>query len=162
MYILNSNDKKNSLLSIKEVFEKQIEFEKLVKEKIQDKIDEINNMRTYVVDTGWLFRDLVEETTEVLNNIKPYPQLDCNKFNDYAKMAIICLTVFQSKPAKDNVKEYLNLIDDLMPVATREQMLEPLEKYLIVCDVNIKYFEKQVTKINNILDVNQNKGTGKE
>lgn len=161
MYILNSNDK-NSLLSIKEVFEKQIEFEKLVKEKIQDKIDEINNMRTYVVDTGWLFRDLVEETTEVLNNIKPYPQYDCKKFNDFAKMAIICLTTLQSKPAKDNVKEYLNLIDDLMPVATREQMLDPLEKYLIVCDVNVKYFEKQVSKINNILDVNQNKGMGKE
>lgn len=162
MYTISSDNKNESLLTIIEIFKKQIKFEKKVKAKMAEKIEEIKNMQTFVVDTGWLFEDIVNDAIISLNSVEPYKQKKCETFNDFAKLAIICLAAYQGPNAESAVNDYLLFIDDLKPVATREDMIKPLERYIKVCDINIMYFERQISCIENVLNTNKNQNKGKE
>lgn len=152
MLVFDSNNKLETLKTCREVFKRQIELDNKTKERLLEKIQEIEDMNSYVVETGWLFEDLVEDTVSELYNIHGIKEVDCNNFETLTKQAIVCLAAYQSPIAKNALDEYLNLIDDLKPVATREQMILPLQNYVNVCDKEMLYLNKQIEKLNRVIE----------
>ena len=160
--MIMSEKKRECLESVIKIFREMVDHENNLKERLQDKIQEINDMRSYVVDSGWLFRELVEDGLYALNDVTPYPQVACKNISDYASLAMLCVAVLSSKTLKNNESDYFSLVEDMIPVTPREQIIKPLEKYVRVCDENIKYFNGHITKIQKVLEVGHNKGSGKE
>lgn len=167
MVNFNENDKIATLNTCKHIFLKQIELDKILKEELLDKIQEIKNMTSFVVDNGWLFKDMVEESILVLNNVNGIPELDCTNFSSFLKQAYICLIAYQGTMAQNAKREYFSLIDDLKNFATREQLITPLERYVRVCNHEILYLQNQVKKIDVITQkfsslTNSNRSQNKE